>query len=229
MVGRFFSFSLRRIGIILDLTILNSAGLRMFLSRLQQRHMSHGLWSCGLLVAYFLFSASTCQAGFIFDFAPEASFQVINTNGDGFVNAQPTTVLLTGPNNGSRALGTTDYVATAGVGGTVMFNWSYSTCSPTLPPVCNAPTFTFAGYLVNGSFFSLADSDGQSGQGSFAINSGDTFGFRVGSVDNTGEPGMLTLTSQAPEPSTLFLMLIGLLATIVFWRKIRSAHPGTAV
>jgi hypothetical protein len=195
----------------------------MFLNCLKQRYVGHSAWSCWFLaVACFIGTASECHAGFIFDFASQGSFQVINTNGDGSVNAQPTTVVITGPNNGSMALGTTDYTATAVVSGTVMFDWSYSTCSPTMPPVCNAPTFTFAGYLVNGSFFSLADTNGQSGQSSFAVNSGDTFGFRVGSLDNMGEPGILTLTSEAPEPRTLLLVLTALSAIILFRFQIQS-------
>ncbi len=162
-------------------------------------------------------------AGYIYDFAPQANWQLVNTNGDGSILAQSADFVLTGPNNGSFAPGTTDYFAVAASGGVVTFNWSYSTCSPTDPPVCNDPTFTFAGYLLNGSYFGLADTNGQSGQGMFPVSPGDTFGFRVGSVDNTGEPGILTVTSTTPEPGTASILLFGLTILAVCW-CLRMGH-----
>lgn len=165
--------------------------------------------------------AAQSRAGFIYDFAAQNTFQVFNTNADGSVITQSLSFVLTGGNNGSMAFGTTDYVATATSGGTVNFNWSYSTCSSTDPPVCDDPTFDFAGYLVNGSFFSLADTNGQSGIGAFAVSPGDTFGFRVGTVDNTGEPGILTITGDVPEPATS-LMLLFVLGMMIAIRRGKS-------
>lgn len=177
---------------------------------------------CLHLLPCVLFFAPAAWSGYIYEVAPEVSWQLVNTNGDGSVLAQSTDFVLTGPNNGSFMPGTTDYLGTALGAGTVSFNWLYSTCSPTLPPVCNDPTFTFAGYLINGSYFPLADTDGQSGQGMFSVNPGDVFGFRVGSVDNTGEPGILTVTSSAPEPSTACLILASFGILAVRWYRRRT-------
>jgi len=179
-----------------------------------QNFMSELFRSRLLLIAVALVGvAAPSRAGFIYDFAAQNTFQVFNTNADGGVVTQPTSFVLTGGNNGSLSFGTTDYTATATLGGTVNFNWSYSTCSPTSPPVCDDPTFDFAGYLINGNFFSLADTNGQSGTGTFDILAGDVFGFRVGTVDNSGEPGILSVSSVpsgVPEPATSMLLLFAL-------------------
>ena len=177
----------------------------------KQANEGRRFWSILAVAAIGLLSILTPQASaaFLFDFAPANTFQLVNTNADGSVIATTDQFLLTGGNTGSGDPGTTDFVATALSSGTVNFNWSYSSL--------DSPGFDFAGYLLNGNFFFLADTDGESGVNpcatcSFQVNAGQSFGFRVGTADNQGEAGMLTVsavTSAVPEPgtaSTLFLV-----------------------
>lgn len=149
------------------------------------------------------------QAGFIFDFA-QNGFTLKNTNADGSVIRQNNGITLTGGNNGSGLPGTTDFVANATGAGIVQFQFSFASA--------DTPTFDFAGYLLNNNFTVLADTGGQAGTGMFPVNVGDSFGFRVGTADNTGEPGILTVTSvpttAVPEPGTapiLFFLTAGAL------------------
>ncbi len=132
-------------------------------------------------------------------------------------------IVLTGPNDGSGLPGTTEFLIGAGTEGTVQFNWSYSSQ--------DSAGFDNAGFLADGVFTQLANSDGQSGTASFTVTAGESFGFCMGSVDNQGEPGILTIfgfsapghgsavtqstpcganiVSSAPEPTlTAFLFLI---------------------
>ncbi len=167
---------------------------------------------------------SGAKAATIFDFA-QNGFTLKNTNADGSVIQQTNRIVLTGGSNGSGFSGTTDFVASATGTGVVQFQYSYASL--------DLPTFDFAGYLLNNNFFVLADTDGQSGTGMFAVSTGQSFGFRVGTADNTGEPGILTITSTAagttavPEPSTapmLFLLMIGGL-TIARWTHPTNRRP----
>jgi hypothetical protein len=161
--------------------------------------------------------APAARAAFLFGFAPQNSFSLVNTNADGSVTVQSNSIVLTGGNNGSGNPGTTDFVGTAVSSGTVNFNWSYSSL--------DVPGFDFAGYLLNGNFFPLADTDGQFGVSpcatcSFHINTGQSFGFRVGTADNQGEPGILTVTAAAvtsavPEPGTASTLLLVTGITVV--------------
>ena len=160
--------------------------------------------------------ASEARAGFIFDFAPQNAFTLVNTNADGSVNVQPNSITLTGGNDLSLNPGTTDYLATASTSGTVNFDWSYSSL--------DLPTFDFAGYLLNSNFFPLADTDGQSGTATFSVLAGQSFGLRVGTVDNSGEPGLLTVTSPVsavPEPGAapILSLLIAIGAVVILTRR----------
>jgi len=163
----------------------------------------------------------TSQAAAIFDLA-QNGFTLTNTNADGSVIKQTTGFIITGGNNGSGQPGTTDLVALATGTGMVQFQYSYASL--------DLPTFDFAGYLLNNSFFSLADTDGQAGKSMFPVSAGQSFGFRVGTADNTGEPGILTVTSGAspvPEPGTgsmLFAALIVILGTMKF-RRVGTVAP----
>ncbi len=110
----------------------------------------------------------------------------------------------------------TDWTATAVASGLVTFDYSYFSLDidPINPPSGN----DFAGYILGNTFVQLADISGQSGQGSFAVTLGQTFGFRVGTIDNQGEPGILSISNftapgggaAVPEPGTLSLAMISL-------------------
>ena len=123
------------------------------------------------------------------------------------------TVVLTGSNSGSGCAGTTDLTATALAAGVVQFNYLYTSL--------DNPGLDFAGYLVGGSFTPLADTSGMSGSVMVPVALGQMFGFRVGTVDNTFEPGILTISGfsapgapitggDVPEPGTLSLVSLSL-------------------
>lgn len=125
-------------------------------------------------------------------------------------------VVLTGSNSGSGCAGTTDLTATALAAGTVQFSFLYT--------ANDDPGADFAGYLLGNSFTQFADTSGQSGNILFPVALGQTFGFRVGTIDNQGEPGILTVSGfsapapvtggNVPEPGTLSLAALGLAAVV---------------
>jgi hypothetical protein len=163
------------------------------------------------------------HAGFIGDYSLN-NFTLVNTNADGFVSTPDNglTAVLTGGNNGSGEPGTTDLLTTATGTGTVAFHYTYS--------ALDFPGYDYAGYLVNSAFTQLADTDGQSGNASFMVTAGQIFGFRVGTLDNTGEPGILTISNfsapsgggAVPEPGTAPIVFMGL-AAAVYYRCRRRA------
>ena len=84
----------------------------------------------------------------------------------------------------------------------------------------DTPGFDSAGYLLGSTRVSLADTDGEGGAGSFSVAAGQKYGWYVSTLDNTGEPGILTVTftpsdSAVPEPSGLALGLIGVTALTI--------------
>ena len=169
------------------------------------------------------FFAPAAYAGFIGDYALN-NFTLVNTNADGSVTTPDNglTAVLTGGNNGSGEPGTTDLLTTAAGTGTVAFHYSYS--------ALDFPGFDYAGYLIDSAFVQLADTDGQSGNASFMVTAGQIFGFRVGTLDNTGEPGILTISNfsapsgggAVPEPVTAPVVFMGL-AAAVYYRCRRRA------
>ena len=117
-------------------------------------------------------------------------------------------IILTGGNSGSGLGGMTDLVINAAAFGLVQFQYSYSTL--------DSQGNDFAGYLLGNTFFQLSASDGDCNGGAcpgmalFPVTMGESFGFRVETVDNQGEPGILTVSNfsvssdstDAPEPGT---------------------------
>ena len=85
--------------------------------------------------------------------------------------------------------------------------------------------FDRGGYLVAGVFTPVADTDGQFGTTSFFVMTGDIFGFRVETDDNTQEPGVFAIsefnvdTTSAPEPATLPLVLVAAIAMLFAMRR----------
>jgi hypothetical protein len=129
---------------------------------------------------------------------------------DGFATMLGSSIVLTGGNSGIGKPGTTDLVTTATQTGLIQFFFSYSSL--------DAPTFDYAGYLLNGSFVQLADTNGTSGLAQFDVNLGDSFGFRVGTVDNQFEPGILTVSDAVPEPRSWLVLVMGI--AVIFWRRL---------
>ncbi len=156
-----------------------------------------------------------------------ATFTVMNTDADGFVTI-PSVLFpgdlssfdLTGGNTGSGLQGQTQFTGTAPASGIAHFQWSYTSCYPPNEqppsPACDAPGFDWAGYLVNQSLTILTDTDtgGVTVSASFPVSAGAVFGWYVGTSDNLGEPGTLTVSNVSfttnaavPEPGTLSLCL----------------------
>jgi hypothetical protein len=170
------------------------------------------------------------RADFIADYAI-GNWTFINTNADGSVITPDLglSIALTGGNNGTGMAGTTDFLINSPGVGLVHFQWSYSSLDSTFA-VCgfnsNLPCDN-AGYLLGGVFTQLADDTNQiSGITSFTVKSGESFGFQVGTVDNQGEPGVLTVSnfnapaSSVPEPGTAPLLLAAVAAMLAAKRHV---------
>jgi hypothetical protein len=146
---------------------------------------------------------------------------VIPADGSAVVTPGGGSLILTGSNTGSGLLpGATTYLTIASRGtGTVSFNWSWSSL--------DIPQFDDGGYILNGVFTKLADTDGASGSTSFPVSLGQVFGFGVQTIDNTGEPGILTISnfsapvaaSAVPEPGTFTIFLLTGTAAALRWRS----------
>ena len=149
-----------------------------------------------LLVAVFtLLLTSPVHASFIDAYA-FSNFTTTNFQADGGAVTWDggLSVIITGGNLGDGSEGTTDWLMQSVATGTVSFDFYYASL--------DFPGMDYAGYLVDGNFEPLGNVDGTTGSGSFDVVLGDLFGFRVGTLDNTGEPGVLTVSNfSGPEPS----------------------------
>jgi hypothetical protein len=152
---------------------------------------------------------------------PLSDFVLTNSNADGTAVSPDggISVILTGGNNGTGLSGTTDLLAIATGPGSIQFQYTYFSLDD--------PTFDRAGYLIGDQFTPLADTNGQFGTALFLVVGGDSFGFRVATDDNTGEPGVFTISdfavdsTAAPEPATLPLVLAAATAMAVGIRSRR--------
>lgn len=130
----------------------------------------------------------------------------LKTDGSAFVD-DAGTLAITGGNSGSGLPGDTDLTIPALASGQVSFVYRFTTL--------DEPGLDFAGYLLNGVFTLLGDISGQSGIVNFPVASGETFGFRVSTFDNAGEPGILEISdfeAPVPEANTIFFVALGLAA-----------------
>jgi hypothetical protein len=148
----------------------------------------------GLIV--FCGSSQLAHASFIGSYSVD-HFTVTNVNGPGaFLSPDGgLSVVITGPNNGSGLEGYTDVTTTIAGSGLIQFQYTYSSL--------DSAGFDYAGYFLGSSFIQLADTDGQTATVLLPVNAGDLFGFRAGSLDNTGEPGIFTVFDfTAPASSS---------------------------
>lgn len=173
--------------------------------------------------------APQAKAGFIGNYALN-QFTLTNTNADGsaFTPDFGLSLVLTGGNNGSGDPGTTDFTRAATAAGLVQFQYSYSSLDD--PGAIGSP-FDFAGYLLGGAFLELAHVDGQSGSAMFAVAAGQVFGFRAGTLDNLGEPGILTISNfsapsgaAVPEPGAAPVLLAAAAALATARRMNRTSR-----
>jgi hypothetical protein len=188
------------------------------------RKRSHCILALCFTLAAGLALAPSAKAAFVGDYAL-SHFTLTNMNADGSVLTPDSglSIILTGGNNGSGLSGTTDLVGAATGTGVVQFHYSYSSL--------DFPGVDFAGFLAGGAFSQLASADGQSGNAMFTVSAGQSFGFRVATQDNTGEPGILTISNftapfgsgpaAVPEPGTASLMAVGAAGAFAAQRRAR--------
>jgi hypothetical protein len=169
-------------------------------------------------------------------------FTLDNFNADGSVETpsifspgDTSSFDLTGGNNGSGLGGRTEFLWAAPATGSLLFMWSYTSCQPLdLPAECDAPGYDWSGYVLNYTFPNLTDTDtgGLAYSASFQVQSGESFGWYVGTADNLGGPGTLSVfaidfepasgsnhVSNNPEPGTMLLGVTGTAIVAAFSRK----------
>ena len=190
------------------------------------------------LLTFFAFAPAPLKASFTGDYALENfTLTQINLNAadqvppNGSAEISPEGwLVLTGSNTGSQLFpgSNTDLTIASRGTGLVSFDWIYSSL--------DIPEWDIAGYIVDTDFNALADTNGQSGSVSFPVIFGQTFGFRVWTLDNAGEPGVLTVKnfnapgqgqSAVPEPGTSAFLLLALTAGITarpLLRRMSSAR-----
>lgn len=183
-----------------------------------------------LLVAALLavFSAPA-QAGLVGYYAA-GNFSLTNTAADGSFTTDGFSMLtITGGNTGSGLAGTTDLTILAASAGIVSFSYSYTTLDP-------FPDANYAGYLLGNTFTAWDVINNPQAQVSFAVAAGQSFGFRVGTIDNTLEPGVLTITnfnaplaSSVPEPGSLGVAGLALIALAAAMRRFASTRRFASV
>jgi hypothetical protein len=179
----------------------------------------------------FLVCAATSQAGFIGYYAPD-NFSLVNNNADGFVTTpgDGSSITITGGNNGSGLEGTTDFLITAPDTGLVTFRYLFTSLDG---PDAEGVFPDVPGFVVNDNFMPFSQLLSTDPVFSLAfVSAGDQFGFRVYTYDNTGEPGILTISdfiapqppeAPAPEPN-LGIALGAALAAGAAWRIRREVR-----
>jgi hypothetical protein len=183
-----------------------------------------------MLVAAGLFSsAGPAQAaivGFQGPYVP-ANWTLSTNGGNGSVDTSgaPASVTLFGNDTGSGQQQIfTDFTTLAVGDGLVSFSWNYITFD-------EGPEFDPFGYLLDGSFTKLTDdSEGnsQSGSASFSVLAGQTFGFRVDSVDDFGGRAQSTISSfeapgaAIPEPGSWAAAALLLAGAVLVRRRRRK-------
>jgi len=169
--------------------------------------------------------------GFTGDYAP-SNFTLTNDSADGFVNTfgSPNSISITGGNNQSDFSGLTSYLTTAAANGLVSFNWNYTTQDR------DGSSFDPFGYILNGTFSQLTTnglSGSQSGDTSFSVALGDSFGFGVQTRDNllgSSSAAISNFSASTAVPTPALLPgLIGLGVGMLRKRKAEAAKQTSEV
>ena len=162
----------------------------------------------------------------IANFAKADTFTLTNDNGgDGYVTAGPGGGLfgttLFGANNNVGA-NITLYSAVALSNQSIAANWVYSTAD-------GGPSWDPAGFYHNGVYTQVSVDSGsntQSGSYSFSVNTGDTYGIYVSSVDSCCGAGSLQISESAPSPvpgaGLLSYVVVACGGLAAFRRKLRA-------
>ena len=168
------------------------------------------MFGCALLFAGL---APKAKADGFIGYYAFANFTLVNMGGflpNGSASSpNPATLILTGTNDGSGLPGSTNLTIAAQAAGLLEFSYLFTTLDD--------PGFENTGYLLSGQLFPLADTSGESGSVIVPLSRGEIFGFSVGSVDDTGGAGVLTVTDfvgPVPEPGSMQLLLVGAAAVL---------------
>lgn len=151
------------------------------------------------VVAGTAFPASAVVFGFQSEYGP-SNWSLETNGGDGSVDTTnaPNSITLTGSDTDTFNSIVTDYTIVAPGNGIVSFNWDYTTND------VDGPSFDPFIRLLNGVETQLTNDGGatnQSGTDSFSVVAGDTFGFRINTIDDSfGEA--LTIISSFEGPET---------------------------
>jgi hypothetical protein len=183
--------------------------------------------------------AAALTTDFQDEYAP-ANWTFTNANANGAVNtaAAPTSIGLTGGDNGSSSIGRTSYTITASSSGTVSFIWVWSTKDLVTETGCVAFSGNLCDPLIrvlNGTETILIRASGASLQGgleSFSVIRGDVFGFRIGTNDNLAGSASATFSSfSAPSATPVpfeFSPVVGVTMLGVGYRVKRLWHKNKA-
>ena len=178
--------------------------------------------TAGLASATLSLTASPAQAltQFAGDYAPGNWTQSIGGDGSIDTSGAPASIILRGADDGSGNDVNTDFTIAAPTGGTVSFNWNFSTLDHS--------AFDDFGYLLNGAFTQLTNNGGsrnQSGSASFLVLTGDVFGFRQNSEDSDFGRASTTISNfdgpTAPASVPGPLPILGVWAAFAYSRRLR--------
>jgi hypothetical protein len=192
---------------------------------------AHSLLRAGLVVAATagaVFGQASSHAhginGFTGPYEP-ANWTYDGGQGNGSVDTSgtPDSLKMTGSNNGFAD--NTDYTSKSVKTGHVTFNYAYTSADD--------DGFDGFGYLLNGAYTELASNDNVFGSAFFNLVDGDTFGFRLTTLDATNGPGSISITNFTapgnphhdadPAPSSVPgpLSILGATAAFGWSRKLR--------
>jgi MYXO-CTERM domain-containing protein len=154
-----------------------------------------------LIVGAALAMTGVAQAQFEGYYAPE-NWTFYDEAG-GFLDLGGVPDYLTVIGGDNSLAGYTTLTIAAPIDGMVEFDWSYYSV--------DSPGYDEGGYILNGTYYFLADASGNSGNVSFNVSAGDEFGFYAYTFDGLFGPGELTISNfTAPVPAPGALALLGL-------------------
>jgi uncharacterized protein YjdB len=111
----------------------------------------------------------------------------------GVANGSPSFVILTGPDgNDVPNQSVTDFSIVPPATGMISFDWEYSSSDD--------PGYDPASYTINGEEFFLSDEPGTTGTQFVMVEAGETFGFRVRTVDGCCGSATLRISNFAAGP-----------------------------